>query len=116
MIDVEKVSRNAGQEYSIFTCDQQLYRVTLDIIWTNPDRWKCFYPRLGGMHWLMSFVGCIGKLMENSGMEKVLSAAFAGVPKMLTGKKFPMNVRALRLLHSWETFSQKCKGPEAFSS
>ncbi|MEM7297990.1 MAG: hypothetical protein AAF391_06960, partial [Bacteroidota bacterium] len=98
MIDVEEVSRNAGQEYSIFTCDQQLYRVTLDIIWTNPDRWKCFYPRLGGMHWLMSFVGCIGKLMENSGMEKILSAAFAGVPKMLTGKKFPMNVRALRLL------------------
>ncbi len=38
MIDVERVSTNAGQEFSIFTCDQQIYRVTLDIIWTDQDR------------------------------------------------------------------------------
>ena len=47
---------------------------------------------------LMSFVGCIGKLMSNSGLEKVMKVAFAGVEKMLIGKKFPMNVRALRIV------------------
>ena len=53
-------------------------------------------PRLGGMHWLMSFIGCVGVLMENSGLVPWLQSAFASVPKMMTGKKFPMNIRALR--------------------
>ena len=44
---------------------------------------------LGDMHWLMSFVGCIGVLMENSGIVPWLECAFAGVSKMLKGKKFP---------------------------
>ena len=98
MIDVEAVTTSAGQEVSVFTCDQKLYRVTLEIIWEDPQRWKNFYPRLGGMHWVMSFSGCIGKLMANSGLENIMSYAFAGVPKMLIGKKFPMNIRALRFV------------------
>ena len=48
------------------------------------------------MHWLKSFVGCIGKLMGGSGLEEILSKAFAGVKKMLAGDKFPMNIRAMR--------------------
>ena len=46
MTDVELVTTNAGQEVSVFTCDQQLYRVTLDIIWANPERWQNFDLRL----------------------------------------------------------------------
>ena len=53
-------------------------------------------PRLGGMHWLISFIGCVGVLMEDSGLAPWLQSAFASVPKMMTGKKFPMNIRALR--------------------
>ena len=98
MTDVEKKTEEAGQHQTVFTADQQLYRVCLDIIWSNPQRWMNFVPRLGGMHWLMSFVGSVGKLMEGSGLDKLMGAAFAGVSKMLVGKKFPMNVRALRLV------------------
>ena len=47
---------------------------------------------------LISFVGAIGTLMDGSGLEEILKSAFAGVPKMLIGKKFPQNVRALRIL------------------
>ena len=54
--------------------------------------------RLGGMHALMSFVGAVGTLMGASGLSDVLSSVFAGVPKMLSGKTFPQNVRALRML------------------
>ena len=50
------------------------------------------------MHWLMSFVGSIGKLMKNSGLDMLMKTAFAGVDKMLIGKKLPMNVRALRVV------------------
>ncbi|KAG1662134.1 hypothetical protein GQR58_021089 [Nymphon striatum] len=36
--------------------------------------------------------------MADTGIVDVLSAAFGGVLKMLTGKKYPQNVRALRML------------------
>ena len=50
----------------------------------------------------MSFAGAIGKLMQNtyllnSGLDKLMKPSFAGVEKMLVGKKFPMNIRALRI-------------------
>ena len=57
-----------------------------------------FIPRLGGMHLLMSFVGSVGTLMAGSGLEEVLKSAFGGVSRMLTGKTFPQNIRALRMV------------------
>ena len=56
------------------------------------------YLRLGGMHALMSFAGAVGSLMAESGLSYILSEVFGGVPKMLSAKKFPQNVRALRLM------------------
>ena len=53
---------------------------------------------LGGMRSLMSFVGSVGTLMAESGLAEVMSAVFGGVPKMLSGKKFPQNMRALQLI------------------
>ena len=38
MCDVESASERAGQQVTVFTCDQQLYRVTIDIIWDDPVR------------------------------------------------------------------------------
>ena len=90
--------KDADQSFSMLTCDQQLFRVMLDVIWANPPRWAGFVPRIGGMHWIMSFVGSVGKLMEKSGVAQLMMSSFAGVEKMLTGKKFPMNIRALRFV------------------
>ena len=70
----------------------------MDIILNDPSRWTYFYPRIGGMHWLMSFVGSVGKLMKNSGLDMLMKRAFAGVEKMLIRKKFPMNNRAPRIV------------------
>ena len=70
----------------------------MDVIWSDTLRWNHMIPRLGGMHWLMSFVGCIGVLMENSGLVPWLKCAFTSVSKMLTGKTFQRNVRALGVL------------------
>jgi hypothetical protein len=36
--------------------------------------------------------------MNNSGLEDIMKAAFGGVAKMLTGKKYLRNTRALRLI------------------
>ena len=81
MYEVERITKEAGQTFTIFTCDQQLYRVCMDIIWASPEHWSEFYPRIGGMHKLMSFVGCVGNLMKKSGLEEVMRTSFAGVEK-----------------------------------
>ena len=47
---------------------------------------------------MTSYICCIGSLMAQTGLEEVLSEQFGGVKKMMTGKKFPENVRAFRLL------------------
>ena len=49
------------------------------------------------MHSLVSFIGCVGSLIANSGLTQFLMSPFRGVEKMLTGKKFPQNFRALCL-------------------
>ena len=68
------------------------------MICAYPDRLSNVIMRLGDMHLLMSFVGSIGTLMAESGLAEVISAVFGLVPKMLTGKKFPQNVRTMRMV------------------
>jgi len=50
------------------------------------------------MHFLMSFVGAIGALMADSGLEDVLKSAFSGVARMLCGKNFTQNTCALQMV------------------
>ena len=45
---------------------------------------------------MMSFIGSIGSLM--AGLYELLNSTFAGVQKMMTGKKVPQNMRALRIV------------------
>jgi hypothetical protein len=51
--------------------------------------------RLGGFYTLMSFLGCIGHLMEGSGLKELLCFIYADntVPQMLTGKAYSRAVR-----------------------
>ena len=57
-----------------------------------------FILRLGSMHMLMSFIGAVGNLMTETGLAVIMSSVFAGVHKMLVGKKFPICMRALRIV------------------
>ena len=47
----------------------------------NPQYFPDFIPRLGGMDFLMNFVGAIGNLMENSGLELILNSTSVGYLK-----------------------------------
>ncbi len=96
MLKARAVTEATGQEYVVFRADQQLYRVAAHVMWEHQALFGNIYLRLGGMHLLMSYVGCIGSLVAGSGIVEVLTETFAGVLKMLTGKKYPDNVRALR--------------------
>ena len=50
------------------------------------------------MHFVMNFIGCVGTLMDATGLADILECAFGGVSHMLAGKRFPQNFRALRIV------------------
>jgi len=81
---ITAMTNDTEQSFTIFTADQQLYRIIVDIRWVYPYLFTQFIPRPGGMHLLMSFVGSVGTLMANTGLEEIMKSAFGGVAKMLT--------------------------------
>ena len=40
MKEAERITGQAGQKFTVFTLDQQLYKVAIDVIWSDPPRWK----------------------------------------------------------------------------
>ena len=76
MVEAQNLTRQSGYVFTVFTADQQLYRVVVNVMWVHPEWFPNFIPRHGGMHMLMSFVGCVGMLMANSGLQEVMKAAF----------------------------------------
>ena len=98
MAEAQELTQRTGQEFALITCDLQLYKVALDVKWAYPEWFSKVIPRLGVMQSLMSFVGSIRTLMANSGLSEILNDVFGGVDKMLIGKKFPQNIRTLRML------------------
>ena len=80
------------------TADQRIYKVIVDILFATPDLRTKMIPILGFMYFLMDFVSCICTLMADSGLTNILCETFGSVDKMLEGKKYPQNIRALRLL------------------
>ena len=98
LIFIEKFMKQHGMSYIHLSADMQLYKVILQIKWSQPTKWSNLIVRPGGMHTLMSFCGCIGVLMNGSGLEELLSVAFKGVSYMLNGKAWPKAVRGLRMV------------------
>ena len=98
MIEADRLVKSTGQNIVVFTCDQQLYKVAVNITWAYPDRFHNFVLRLGGMHFVMNFIGCVGTLMDDTGLADIMECAFGGVSHMLAGKRFPQNFRALRIV------------------
>ena len=97
MHEAKRITVQAGQEFTVFTLDQQLYKVALDVIWSDALRWNQPYD---SKTWWYALAYELHRLCwcsnGKSGLVPWLQSAFASVPKMMTGKKFPMNIRALR--------------------
>ena len=81
----------------IVTFDQPLFWKALSIVTNEPDNSgiKSVIIRLGGFHTEISFLGCIGHLMESSGLEELLGTVYAPntVSHMLSGKAAARAIR-----------------------
>lgn len=85
------------------TFDQPLYIKACDIISSCPENsdLSTIIVRLGGFHLLMSFMGCIGYIMDGSGLKELFSVVYAAasVDKMLTGHAYARALRGHVLVH-----------------
>lgn len=81
----------------ILTFDQPLWwkALTVQESVDKDNEIKSMVLRLGGFHTLMSFLGCIGHLMADTGMQELLECIYAGntVGHMLSGKAVSRAVR-----------------------
>ena len=93
-----KNHNDSNQNIMVITCDQQLYSVVFDLTFHTPALLSEVVAVLGGMHFRMDFVGCLWLLTAENDTKAIISTTFGSVDKMLSGKKYPQNVRALRLL------------------
>ena len=81
------------------TADLAIYKVAQQVKWGSiRGDFDNVLNRLGGMHFLMSFIDTIGTNMKDLRLEPILASVFGGVKKMLLGKNFPNNIRAFFLL------------------
>ena len=65
--------------------------------WVNPKLFEASIPKPGGIHMLMSFVGCVETLITDTGLKEILESALQ-VCQNLSRKNFPQNVRDLGLV------------------
>ena len=90
------------QATPVITFDQPLYWKAYNIVVNEPEDSdiKQVVVRLGAFHTEMSFVGAIGKLMENSGISELLSTVYAPntTGHMLSGKAVSRAVRGHLLI------------------
>ena len=87
-----EVTRDSNQDILVLTCDQQIYKIVVDITFHQPELLTGIVVILGGMHFLMDFVGCVGTLMADSDLKDIMSTTFGSVDKMLQGKKYPQGI------------------------
>ena len=85
--------RAAGDDV---TTDQQLYQIVIDIVLYQTTYFQ--FVMLGGMHMLMNFIHAKAVIMAGCRKNEILAGTFGSVGKMLSGKKYPQNFRAIRML------------------
>ena len=98
LLYIENFVKQHNTYFVHVVADMQIYKVVMQIKWADCKRWKRLVARPGGMHTLMSFLGCIGQLMKGTGLEELLGSAFKGVSNMLNGKAWPKAMRGLRMV------------------
>ena len=102
MSRIQELTNKLGQDYSVITFDQAIYKTAKEIQWKRPDEFDSMVIRLGGFHILMNYLGTIGKMVAGSGVAELLidSGLYseATTTSILKGKQYNRGVRAHKLM------------------
>lgn len=109
-----------GHLKTVITCDQAIYDIIKGLIRKYPLKYKDVIVRLGGFHIALNFMGCIGFLMKESGIEEILVVSNVcgrgTANKIMGGKDYYKMVCYHSLLCEvffmlkWEAFEQWLTG------
>ena len=69
MIEAQKLMQLVS--IILFLQSLQFYRVAVNITWVYNDHFVTLIPRIGRMHTLMNFIGAIGTLMIETGLQGI---------------------------------------------
>ena len=79
----------------------QLYIQAMQIKWSDSQRFQNFILRPGVMDIVQNVCGCIGHLMQGSGLETLIGAVFGGVSSIRGhGKPWVRALRVFRMMYS----------------
>ena len=97
----ESIFTRLSQTVVILTWDETLYSEAQIVKWRNPNELDNLFNRLGGFHRATNFMGDIGTIMENSGLDDVFVESgihgLAIVAKIFRGKAYNNGIRAYKL-------------------
>lgn len=103
LLFAQKMARQHGQSMCAVTFDQPLYIKAAEMVASADinSPLKQIWVRLGGFHLLMSFLGSIGYIMSDSGLEDMWTTIYAknSTTAMMTGHSYARSVRAHFLSH-----------------
>ena len=91
---LQEAMKHSESKYTVITFDLPLWIKAVRIILQTK---MPVVARLGGFHLLKSFLGCIGTIMKDSGLEDVFQLVYNGgdtVAKILTGGAYYKALRA----------------------
>ena len=71
MVSIQTLTNQMGQEHTIITFDQAIYKTAKEIQWKRPSLFENMVIRLGGFHILMNYLGTIGKMVAGSGVAEL---------------------------------------------
>ena len=89
-----KSLQDLGMTYIQLSTNVQLFIQAMQIKWSDSQRFQNLILRTGVMHIVQNVCGCIGHMMQGSGLETLIGSAFGRVSNIM-GHGTPC-VRALR--------------------
>ena len=97
---IEELTQKSNK-VTVCTFDQALWWKALQVLVPPRNYLEYFIIRLGGFHTRMSFLGCIGYVMSNSGMRDALELIYAenAVPYLLSGKAVDSAIRRHQVVY-----------------
>ena len=108
------LSVGCSRQYYTVTFDQPLYaKATKTVLYAGSDSLLGrVIVRLGGFHFIMSFMGLAGHIMAGSGMEYLREAVYArnSIVKMLSGASYARELRA-NFLSYWTLVTLLLESP-----
>ena len=72
MIYLQSMFRSLNQDWTYVVYDEAMYCKAQTIKWKNLDEFPSDYIEMGDMHCAMNFIGDIGHIMQESGLDMSL--------------------------------------------